>query len=58
MTEHMVTEDLIPMVQAGEVVQLLDEDPGGQPALLGGMPVFADGLPFMRPTLPSWDTLA
>jgi dTDP-4-amino-4,6-dideoxygalactose transaminase len=58
MTEHIVTQDLIPVVQAGEVVQLLEDHPGGRPALLGGMPAFADGLPFMRPTLPSWDTLA
>ena len=27
------------------------------PALLSGLPTFADSLPFMRPTLPEWDSL-
>lgn len=58
MTSHVMTEDLIHGVQADRAAQLPEYHLDGRPALLGGTPAFADGLPFVRPTLPSWDALA
>ena len=58
MTNRITTEDLVPAVQAGGAIHLPQARSDGQLALLGGTPAFAGGLPFMRPTLPSWDALA
>jgi dTDP-4-amino-4,6-dideoxygalactose transaminase len=54
---NVLTDDLISEAQASEATPLPEPHPDGLPALLGGTPAFADGLPFMRPTLPSWDAL-
>jgi len=54
----VLTSDLTAEVQGSEAILLPESRADDLPALLGGTPAFAAGLPFMRPTLPSWASLA
>lgn len=47
-----------PVSRSQEAGTLPPSRAGDLPAILGGPPVFADRLPFMRPTLPPWESLA
>jgi dTDP-4-amino-4,6-dideoxygalactose transaminase len=53
----VLSRDLTAEVRGSEAILLPESRADDLPALLGGTPAFADGLPFMRPTLPSWDEL-
>ncbi len=44
--------------QVATVRQPVSDRANGRPAVLGGEPVFPEGIPFMRPTLPPWEALA
>jgi dTDP-4-amino-4,6-dideoxygalactose transaminase len=54
----VLTRDSTAEAQVSEAGPLAESPSDDLPALLGGPPAFADGLPFMRPTLPPWDALA
>lgn len=58
MSNNVMTEDLIREARAGEAVLLPKSRTDDLPALLSGLPAFADGLPFMGPTLQPWASLA
>lgn len=57
MMREQPSNDAVSEARAGEAVLAAEIPPGDRPALLGGAPAFTARLPFMRPTLPAWDSL-